>query len=296
MGWSELGTRPAFKLVTGVSTGALIAPFAFLGEGYDAKLKEVYTTIGPSDVQKHRSFLAAITSDGIADNAPLFALLEKHINDQMLDKIAAEYQKGRLLLIATANLDARRPVIWNMGAIAASKAPGAQALFRRILLASAAIPGVFPPVMVDVELDGVAHEEMHVDGGAITQVFIFPPTAISNMHQRGMAIKRDRRLYIIRNARLDPDWAAVERQTLSIAGRAITSMIHTQGLGDLYRIYMTSQNEQVDYNLAYIGSDFQGEHKEEFDTEFMRALFEYGYQAGRKRYAWKKHPPGISDT
>ena len=230
VGWSQHGTRPSFKVVTGVSTGALIAPFAFLGERYDTKLQEVYTTIGPSDIQETRSVLAALTSDGLADNTPLYNLIAKHIDRDMLDQIAAEYGRGRLLLIGTANLDARAPVIWNMGAIAASDAPGAEDLFHRILLASAAIPGIFPPVMFDVELDGDEYQEMHVDGGTISQVFIFPPRVISVMKARGIDIKRDRRVYIIRNARLDPDWAAVERRTMSIAGRAISSLIHTQVL------------------------------------------------------------------
>ena len=294
VGWSELGTRPEFKVVTGVSTGALIAPFAFLGEEYDARLKDVYTTTGPDDVQERRSLLAAITSDGMADNAPLYALIAKYIDREMLDKIAAEYAKGRVLLIGTANLDARTPVIWNMGAIAASDAPGAEALFHRILLASAAIPGIFPPVMIDVEVDGQVHQEMHVDGGTVNQVFLFPPNVISVMKERGVDIERKRRVYIIRNARLDPDWAMVDRQTMDIAGRAISSLIHTQGIGDLYRIYLISQSEEVDYNLAYVGADFNAEHREQFDTAFMRALFDYGYRAGRVGYDWKKQPPDAS--
>lgn len=133
---------------------------------------------------------------------------------------------------------------------------------------------------------------MHVDGGTISQVFIFPPRVVSEMKTRGIDIKRDRRVYIIRNARLDPDWATVERRTMSIAGRAISSLIHTQGIGDLYRIYLTTRDEEVDYNLAFIGKDFVAEHKQDFDTEFMRALFRYGFEAGQGGYAWHKHPPG----
>ncbi|MEZ5583708.1 MAG: patatin-like phospholipase family protein [Candidatus Competibacteraceae bacterium] len=175
VGWTETGTRPEFKAVTGISTGALIAPFAFLGPDYDDELRTVYTTIGPPDVLKPRGLLAALTSDGMADNRPLGELISHHINADLLARVAAEYDKGRLLLVATTNLDARRPVIWNMGAIASSSDSRALDLFRRIMLASAAIPGAFPPTMIDVKRDGKPYQEMHVDGGAMAQVFLCPP-------------------------------------------------------------------------------------------------------------------------
>ena len=298
VGWTASGTRPEFKGVTGISTGALIAPFAFLGPEEDAALREVYTTIGPADVLKPRGLLAALTNDALADNSPLFELISRHINAEFLARIAREYQdKGRILLIGTTNLDARRPVIWNMGAIAvaARDNPRALELFRKIMLASAAIPGAFPPVMIDVEVNGQPHQEMHVDGGAMAQVFLYPPRMFELIRQQGVKVPpRERRVYIIRNSRLDPDWASVDRLTYSIAGRAISSLIQTQGIGDLYRIYLTAQQDGLDYNLAYIGADFRAEHTEDFDTAYMRALFDYGYQLGRKGYPWQKVPPGMT--
>ncbi len=297
VGWTETGTRPEFKGVTGISTGALIAPFAFLGPEYDDELRTVYTTIGPPDVLKPRGLLAALTSDGLADNSPLFELISRHVNAEFLARIATEYEKGRLLLIGTTNLDARRPVIWNMGAIAvaARDNPKALDLFRKIMLASAAIPGAFPPTLFDVEVDGQPHQEMHVDGGAMAQVFLYPPRMFDLIRQQGAKVPaRARSVYIIRNARLDPEWATVQRSTLSIAGRAVSSLIQTQGLGDLYRIYLTAQRDGLDYNLAYIGADFTAPRKEDFDNEYMRALFDYGYQLGRKGYPWHKTPPGLT--
>lgn len=297
VGWTETGARPAFKGVTGISTGALIAPFAFLGPEYDDELRAVYTTIGPPDVLKRRGLLAVLTGDGLADNRPLFELISRHIDAEFLARIATEYEKGRLLLIGTTNLDARRPVIWNMGAIAAAARdnPKALDLFRQIMLASAAIPGAFPPTLFDVEVDGQPYQEMHVDGGAMAQVFLYPPRMFDLMRQQGKKVpERARSVYVIRNARLDPEWASVQRSTLGIAGRAISSLIHTQGLGDLYRIYSTAQRDGLDYNLAYIGADFTTPRKEDFDNEYMRALFDYGYQLGRKGYPWHKTPPGLT--
>ena len=298
VGWTASGTRPEFKGVTGVSTGALIAPFAFLGSEEDHALREVYTTIGPQNILKPRGLLAALTDDGLADNSPLFELISHHINTEFLARIVREYQdKGRLLLVGTTDLDARRPVIWNMGeiAMAAHDNPKALDLFRKIMLASAAIPGAFPPVMIDVEVNGKPYQEMHVDGGAQAQVFLYPVGMFDRIRQEGVKVPpRERSVYVIRNARLDPDWASVDRNTLTIAGRAISSLIQTQGVGDLYRIYLTAQKDGLDYNLAYIGADFNAEHKEDFDTAYMRALFDYGYQLAKKGYPWQKAPPGLA--
>jgi len=292
VGWTAAGNRPQFKAVTGISTGALIAPFAFLGPAYDAQLKEVYTNTSPKDILKRRGLISAIFKDAMADNAPLFNLMKQYINKEMLAAIAAEYEKGRLLLIATTDLDAQRAVIWNMGKIAASGHPNSLELFQRILLASAAIPAVFPPTLIDVEAEGKSYQEMHVDGGAMAQVFLYPPS----LRSQDMNVSRERRVYIIRNARLDPDWAETERRTLSIADRAITSLIQTQGVGNLYMIYLAAQRDEVDYNLAYIPESFKAVHKEDFGMEYMRQLFDVGYKLGANGYPWAKIPPGYVET
>ncbi|MBL8248043.1 MAG: patatin-like phospholipase family protein [Candidatus Competibacter sp.] len=294
-GWTAAGTRPAFKLVTGISTGALTAPFAFAGPAYDATLKEVYTTISAKDIAEPRSLLAALTSDAMADNHPLWKLIAKYVDRALLDVIAAEYAKGRLLLVGTTDLDARRGIIWNLTRIAASRDPRALELFRTLMVASAAIPGAFPPSMIDVEVSGQPYQEMHVDGGATAQVFIYPPSLDLKAGARQLGIQqRERRAYVIRNSRLDPEWAQVERSTMTIAGRAISSLIHTQGIGDLYRIYLTTQRDGVDFNLAYIPDSFNAPHTEDFDTGFMRQLYAVGYDMAAKGYPWQKTPPGFA--
>ncbi len=293
-GWTAAGTRPTFKLVTGVSTGALTAPFAFAGPAYDATLKEVYTTISAKDILESRSLLAALTSDAMADNHPLWKLIAKYVDQALLDVIAAEYAKGRLLLVGTTDLDARRGIIWNLSKIAASRDPKALDLFRTLMVASAAIPGAFPPTMIDVEVSGQPYQEMHVDGGATAQVFVYPPSLDIKAMERKTGNQRERRAYVIRNSRLDPEWAQVERSTMTIAGRAISSLIHTQGIGDLYRIYLTTQRDGVDFNLAFIPDSFNAPHKEDFDTEFMRQLYAVGYDMAAKGYPWQKTPPGFA--
>ncbi|RJG10659.1 patatin family protein [Pseudomonas cavernicola] len=293
-GWTATGTRPEFKLVTGISTGALIAPFVFLGPKYDATLKKVYTTISPKDVLEPRSFIAGVLGDAMADNAPLLQLTRQSVDEDMLKAIAAEYAKGRFLLIATADLDARRPIIWNMGKIASYGGPKALDLFVRIMIASASIPGGFPPTMFDVEVDGKAYQEMHVDGGIMAQVFAYPAAIRVKELAAAAGVTRERRLYVIRNARLDPDWAQVERNTMSIAGRAVTSLIHSQGIGDLYRIYATAQRDGVDFNLGFIPSSFNAPHKEEFDNQYMRKLYDTGYDMALQGFPWLKVPPGFA--
>jgi len=292
-GWTAAGTRPEFKLVTGISTGALIAPFAFLGPKYDATLKEVFTTSSPKNILNPRGKLAALFNDALADNRPLWQLTRKHVNEELLREIAAEYAKGRFLLIGTTDLDARRGIIWDMGRIASYGSPEALDLFVNIMVASAAIPGAFPPTLFDVEADGKPYQEMHVDGGAIAQVFVYPSAIHVKEEAAAAGFTRERRLYVIRNARLDPDWAHVERKTMSIAQRAIASLIHTQGIGDLYRIYTTTQRDGVDFNLAFIPPSFNAPHKEQFDTEYMRQLYDVGYAMAVKGFPWAKTPPGF---
>ena len=276
--------------MTGVSTGALIAPFAFLGSAYDQQLKEVFTRMSVQNVYEERGLFSVFYNDALNDTTPLFHTISQYVNDDLLAAIAREYEKGRMLFIGTTNLDANRPVIWNIGAIAASKQPGAVELIRKILLASAAVPVAFPPVMIDAEVDDKQYQEMHVDGGAVAQLFLYPPE-VGRMI-KAANIGRNRRVFIIRNSLLGVPWANVDRRTLDIAGKAISTMIYVSGVNDLYRLYFITQADKVDYNLAYIGSDFAAPVKKgNFDPAYMQALFDYGYQKARAGYPWHKRPP-----
>jgi predicted acylesterase/phospholipase RssA len=290
-GWTKAGTRPQFKLVTGISTGALVAPFAFLGSAYDEKLKEFYTSVSFKDIAKKRSVLAVMTNDAMADNTPLKNLVKKTIGQDVLDAIGAEHAKGRMLLVGTVDLDARRPVIWNITKIAASGRPGSLELVQSLLIASSAIPATFPPVMINVEVGGKKYHEMHVDGNTAAQVFVYPAAVRLKEVAATVGVDRERKLYILRNGRLDPEWAQVERRTLSIAAQAISTLVQYQGIGDLYRIYSVSRRDGLDFNLAYIPQTFVTPHKTEFDTVYMRALYDLAYGMAEKGYVWTKEPP-----
>jgi len=295
-GWSAAGTRPEFKVVTGVSTGALTAPFAFLGPAYDEKLRRVYTTVVSRDIFRSRGVIAGFFNDALFDTAPLRRLMESLIDEEMLHDIAREYQRGRLLFIGTANLDADRGVVWNIGAIASSGDPGALKLIHDVLMASSAVPAGFPPVMIDVEAEGKHYQEMHVDGGTKSQVFLYPPSLDIISQFRRSGIHRERQAFVIRNARFKPDWEEVPRRTLSVARRSITALIRTQGIGDLYQIYMISRRDHVDFNLAYIPDSFQESPDDLFDPVYMTKLFELGYKKSSAGFEWSKVPPGWVDS
>lgn len=296
-GWTLKGDRPTFHLVTGVSTGALIAPFAYLGSNYDNVLRKVYTESTPNDIYLKRNLFSAIFEDGLVDTTPLYDLISKYIDEDFLKKIAYEYENNhRWLLIGTTNIDAGAPVIWNMGKIASYGTPEAVALFRKILLASASIPGAFPPIMIDVESNGEIFHEMHVDGGATAQVFLYPNALSERATLAGFKKGKHPKAYIIRNAKMTGEWLQTQRITIDIVSRAITHLIQYQGQGDLYRIYETTRKDNIDFNLAYIGADFQTPHKEEFDTDYMKSLYEYAFNRAIQGYQWDPHPPGYAKS
>ncbi len=295
-GWSESGARPSFKMVTGVSTGALTAPFAFLGPAYDQRLKQVYTTITANDVFMLKSVIAMLQSDAMTLSDPLADLTAEYVDDQMLRDVAAEHRKGRRLYICTTALDAQRPVIWNMGAIAASGHPDAPRLFRKVMMASAAVPVAFPPVYIKVTApDGRQYDEMHVDGGVTHQVFlmstVFDTAKLRDILAAGP--QRHFRAYVLRNSRISPSWQDVTPLMQSIAPRSIQSLIKAQGVGDLYRIYATTQRDGIDFNLAYIPDQMNTNRSDEFDSTIMSVLFDTGYKLARKGYRWQKAPPGF---
>ena len=299
-GWTEAGNRPSFKLVTGISTGSLIAPFAFLGPEYDAKLKEAYTTIADKDIYKVPGKLKLILNlgriEGVASTEPLAKLLERLIDDNMIQAIAAEHHKGRRLLVGTTQLDAQRQVIWDMGAIAASGHPDAPKLFRQVLRASASIPVAFTPVYIKVKAGGREYDEMHVDGGVRAEVMLYEAALnlFTSKKKLGSLIPdRPRKLYIIRNAQVYPEYESIKPYIGDIGTRAISSLTKFQGVGDLYRIYVLAHRDGIDYNLAFIPKDFHPKRTSEFDTKYMNEEFELAYNLARSGYKWHKYPPGF---
>jgi predicted acylesterase/phospholipase RssA len=294
-GWTASGTRPEFSMVTGISTGSLTAPFAFLGPEYDDVIEEMYTNYSTKDLINRRTPLNALTSDAMAGTKKLKALIDQYMSDEVLAAIAAEYKRGRILNIGTTNLDAERPVIWSIGHIAASGEPGAYELIRQVILASAALPAIFPPVMVEVEVQGKRYDELHVDGGAASQVFLYPASLDWERVLEKFEVKGTPEVYVIRNSQLTTKPATVKRKLLPIGERAMSSIIKNQGIGDLYRIYALTERDGVGYNAAWIPADFHEESTEEFDPKYMRKLFDRGYEMAKGNYPWAKLPPEFEE-
>ena len=298
-GWSKSGARPQFSVVTGVSTGALIAPFAFLGPQYDETLRTEYTTVHSDNI-----FLSDVWTVlkglrgglSFADNTPLKKRIDTELTQQVLDAIAVEHRKGRRLLIVTTNLEAQRGVVWNIGRIANSRNPKRLDLVKQIMLASAAVPGMFEPVLINVDIEGKNYQEIHVDGGVTSQVFLFP-LQTSRMDKEAFAKSGiERNLYIIRSGKVSAEYEAIKPTAISLSQRSLDSIIKYQAVGDLYRLYIAAQRDGMNYKLLYIPPQFNEKSKEIFDPDYMRKLFEIGCAEGVKGIDWVSEPPGYGYT
>ena len=293
-GWDASGTRPSFKLVTGISTGSLIAPFAFLGGKYDQEIGQLYTSINTNDIMERKSLLSIATGTPyVADNAPLAKLMKRYIDEKMLRDIAKAYSEGRRLFIGTTNLDAQRLVIWNMGAIASSGRPDAPELFRKVMLASAAMPVAFPPSMIKVEAGGSVYDEMHVDGGVSTEVFFYGDLIDIAKARKALNIKEKPivRIFILRSGQIRHHYKPVDLKIISIAGKTLTSLTSSQAIGDLYRIYTITRRDGIDYNLGSVPDDYVSNSKEPFDPDELKRLYDLGYDMAKSGYPWEKYPP-----
>ncbi|MCH9764774.1 MAG: patatin-like phospholipase family protein [Alphaproteobacteria bacterium] len=298
-GWSEKGNRPEFDLITGISTGALAAPFVFLGTDYNRQLEEMYTHYGTSQLVEPQILAGLLGGPSIADNSKLAKIIAGYVDYKLLQAVAAEHNKGRRLLIGTTNLDAERPVVWNMGQIAQAGNKQALVLFRKILLASASIPAVFPPVVIDVSAQGRVLQELHVDGGTTGQVFFLPPQLLFRelIDPKKMGRRKPKfNLYIVMNTPLTPKWQAVGGSTKQIAGRSLWTLMKQQAISDLYKLYVETKNNSIAYHLASVPASFTLESKETFDRKYMKALFDVGRELGQKGYAWSKTPPGLTSS
>lgn len=293
-GWTQSGQRPLFKIVTGVSTGALMAPFVFLGPSEDETLHRLYTMTGNEDIFRMESMLVTLLRrDSVADSRPLAAMLEKTVDAALLRRVAAEHARGRRLYMGTVDLDSRRFVIWNMGRIAQYDNAQALALFRSVMLASSSIPIAFPPVLFEVEADGRRYDEMHVDGFVGANVFLnvgaFDLAEVYRAQHRGKA-RED--VYVIHNGQLYPPASATPRSLQGIAGRSIDAAARAGILGDLIREYAFAGMNHGGFHWVTLQDG--AELPAGFDPKVMTQLYELGYAAARDGPEWRGAPPGFA--
>jgi hypothetical protein len=213
----------------------------------------------------------------------------------MLRAIAAEHRRGRRLYVGTTNLDAQRLVVWNMGAIAASGKPGSLDLFRRVLLASASIPVAFPPVYIEVEVDGKRYDEMHVDGGVMAEFFLWG--AMVNIADARRQLLRDgdqpspASIYIIRNSQIDAAPLQVAPTLTAIASRSMVTLLKAVAMGDLIRIWALAERDGVDFNYTGIPPEHAETPAGTFEPPDMRRIFELGRAMALEPEPWRKEPP-----
>ncbi len=290
-GWTENGDRPEFDVITGVSAGALAAPFVFLGPNYDNVLFDVYSNLGHEDIYRTQIFSGLFGGSAILDTRPLKNLISKYVTVDVLNKIAQHHLQGRRLWIGTTNLDAGRPVIWDIGEIALSGTPNALDLVHNILLASSAVPGIFPPVIINVTVNNETFTELHVDGGVTRQAFLYPPQLVETDLLDTIETNIQRRLFIIRNGRSQAIYEPVNTNLYSIALKSLSMTIENKAIGDLYRIYAITSRDGIEYNLAIIPKSFDLKPKQSFDPEYTQALFKVGFELAKEGYPWEKAPP-----
>ncbi len=287
-GWTARGNRPQFTVVTGASDGALIAPFAFLGSGYDEALREVFAS---GEMENFLQFqgVSGLFGTGLFKAAPLRNLIAKYVDANLLEAVATEYRAGRRLFIVTTDLDSQRSAIWDMGRIAASSQPEALELFRKIMAASASIPGIFEPMLIDVEGNGKRFAEMHVDGGVTANILVVPEAILLSGKTPFPSHVRPR-IYAILNGKLGPYFEVVRPRTLQIAVRAFATSVRSNTRNTLIASYEFIRRRGWELHLAAIDDGFPNQEKAGFDTAYMRGLFEYGYERGRGGQMWLRTP------
>ena len=289
-GWSESGQRPEFDIVTGSSVGALIAPLAFLGPGYDDRLEAIFTS-GATDDLMRIAGVNALVGSGAFKAGPMKELISKYADDRLIDAVAARYRRGKVLIVATTNLDTQSTTLWNMGEIASSYSPERYDLFRSVLAASAAIPGIFPPVMIPVESGGIMYSEMHVDGGVTSNILAVPESVLTS-HAGSLQPKS--RVFVIVNGKLSPDASYTSDITLSIVARSFQTSVKANTRNAMIATYDFCRRNNWEFNATSIDtSRLTTVDPTGFDTDYMKSLYAYGRAKGHSGRGFQSNLDGL---
>ncbi|WP_169833142.1 patatin-like phospholipase family protein [Sphingomonas panacis] len=286
-GWTEAHTRPEFSVVTGVSTGALIAPFAFLGPKWDAELKKGFTD-GTASHLLPFPFVQPLFRDSIYTGKRLRGLVDSFVTPTLMAAVAREQARGRRLLVATTDLDSQDLVVWDMGAIAARGGPAARDLFATVLTASAAIPGVFPPVMIEAQMGNHTAHELHVDGSTIGAFFALPDTALIAPVGRGSGGS----IYVLVNGKADDEFAVTKRSLMSLLSRSFDTASKATQRTSLATVAAFGQQNHVATWVAAVPPD-ETSSSLDFRQPAMQALFELGRARMVAGTAWTDLPTSL---
>ncbi|CAH2398588.1 Alpha/beta hydrolase [Mesorhizobium ventifaucium] len=287
--WSAAGTRPQFDVVTGVSTGALIAPFAFLGSAHDDTLVHLFTS-GVADDLVATKFPVGLIGSSLLRSTPMRRIVEDFITPAILQQVAAQHREGRRLLVLTTNLDTQRAVVWNMGAIANSGRPDALKLFQDIVIASASIPGVYPAVMIEAKSGGRRFQEMHSDGGSTSQVLILPQAILASTNPLVLGKRQTVDFHVIVNNALIPEFATTQNRTLAVIARAYSILLKSQTQSELAILYNYAKLTGARFHLATIDAQVPYSMLDPFNASYMQAVYDLGYAGFLAGNLWKDHP------
>jgi predicted acylesterase/phospholipase RssA len=291
-GWAETGARPKFDIVTGISTGAFMATFVFLGSEYDEFVRDSYINARAEDVYRSRWWLTYLWSDAIASSQPLRRTIYKAITPEVLQKVAKAHAEGRRLYVGTTNLETHRFVVWDMTAIAASGRPDSLELYRKIVLASGSVPGFLPPVPIEVEVNGQSYEELHVDGGVTTQVFV--PMLGSSRDPDNPFFRAGSNVYVICSGKLYADSNTVKRQILPVTTNVLSALLYSNARNDMLRIFDQACLAGMDYHLIAVPQELLvNRNSLAFNPQELRTLYEVGYEMGKDPRSWRHTPPGV---
>jgi hypothetical protein len=284
-GWLKNGSRPVFKIITGYSSGSIIAIATFAGKDYEDRLAKLFLSISTKDVIKQKGILSILFGNSLYSSALFAKKIDEIMDENLITKIAQEHARGRRLYVGTTDLDAQEFVIWDMGALASQGGQDAVEMFRKIVLASCSFPATLPPVYFQVEAGSGRYDEMHADGGVVGGIF-YIDRLIGNLGFKT-------RVYVLNCCYMSPHSRQVEDNLTAITSRLIEIHTAAKMAGDTYRIYTFAKEKGWDYNLAYIPEDFMPNQKEMFDQREMRRLFKRGYDDAVVGYQWHKAPPGL---
>ena len=295
-GWTAAGNRPQFDVVTGISTGALIAPFAFLGSEHDDLLKRGYTQSRDRDIFTRRWLPALIYADSLADSAPLRNRIANEITPTILSRIADAHRDGRRLYVGTTDLDTKRLVVWDMGAIADGDDPNKLELFRDVLLASASVPGLLPPVEIDINVEGRRHAELHVDGGVAASLFLQPAMlGMSASDPDEAKVRDDLNVYVIVAGQLRLPHRRVQRKLSAVIEESVGGVLQSQMDGDLLKTYLLSRWAGASFAITAIPRDLAEQASPlVFEPRTMQKLFDVGYKHAESKSGWHNSPLSIS--
>ncbi|EGQ9234411.1 patatin family protein [Vibrio alginolyticus] len=293
MGLQEKGELKDYAIITGVSAGALIAPFVFIGGDAMPKMKEVMLNINDKNILGKKNFLNTLFKDAFTDGENLYDFIADAYPEPMIEAMAQQHRNGKRLFIGSTHFDSGELVIWNIGAIANSDLADKSELIYKVLAASASIPGVFPPQFIDVEHDGETLEELHVDGGLAAQVFFNPSNFNYQQISEALGLEKAPQLDVIRNGALKTPYRPLKDKGLDLVSKSVSSLTLAQTRGDLYRMKYISEINDIEMQFTYIDQDFRYAKvtKDMFDHRYLLTIYEYGFKKATQGQLWVTELP-----